>query len=170
MSTNRARLDALVSQCRHVLIRAAEQLASQDSWDFSCPCVVLDARDPEVKAAVIGIGSVGNLVPTSAAIDSPEVREWLRIASEKSPEVAFTEMLNGDQQRAERFTQAYDRLREERQSGVKGLWSADDLSSFVSKSRTAFPRALAAVALFPGTRGRSHSILTFENDVSSLLH
>ena len=119
MSTNRARLDALVSQCRHVLTSAAEQLASQESWDFSCPCVVLDARDPEVKAAVIGIGSVGNLVPTSAAIDSPEVREWLRIASEKSPEVAFTEMLNGDQQRAERFTQAYERLREERQSGIK---------------------------------------------------
>ena len=170
MSPNRARLDVLVSECRATFVEAAIRLKAVDSWDFSCPCVVLDGRSDQVKAVVVGVGSIGNLVPTSAAIDSPEVKEWLRIASEKSPEVAFAEMLNGDEDRAHRFNEAYERLIEERQTGIKGLWSADDLSSFVSKSRAAFPNALSAVALLPGQEGQSHSILMFESDISSLLN
>ena len=79
-------------------------------------------------------------------------------------------MLNGDEDRARRFNEAYERLIEERQTGIKGLWSADDLSSFVSKSRAAFPNALSAVALLPGQEGQSHSILMFESDISSLLN
>ena len=169
MSANRARLDVMVSECRETFIEAAIKLKAADSWDFTCPCVVLDGRSDQVKAVVVGVGSVGNLVPTSAAIDSPEVKEWLRIASEKSPEVAFAEMLNGDEERARRFNEAYERLIEERQTGVKGLWSADDLSSFVSKSRAAYPAALSAVALLPGQEGQSHTILTFESDIASLL-
>ena len=170
MSPNRARLDVMVSECRATFVEAAIRLKAVDSWDFSCPCVVLDGRSDQVKAVVVGVGSIGNLVPTSAAIDSPEVKEWLRIASEKSPEVAFAEMLNGDEDRAHRFNEAYERLIEERQTGIKGLWSADDLSSFVSKSRAAFPNALSAVALLPGQEGQSHSILMFESDISSLLN
>ena len=170
MSPNRARLDVMVSECRATFVEAAIRLKAVDSWDFSCPCVVLDGRSDQVKAVVVGVGSIGNLVPTSAAIDSPEVKEWLRIASEKSPEVAFAEMLNGDEDRARRFNEAYERLIEERQTGIKGLWSADDLSSFVSKSRAAFPNALSAVALLPGQEGQSHSILMFESDISSLLN
>ena len=108
-------------------------------------------------------------MPTSAAIDSPEVKEWLRIATDKSPEVAFAEMLNGDEERAQRFNEAYERLIEERQTGIKGLWSADDLSSFVSKSRAAYPKAVSAIALLPGQEGQSHTILTFESDISALL-
>ena len=170
MSPNRARLDMLISECRATFVEAAIRLKAVDSWDFSCPCVVLDGRSDQVKAVVVGVGSIGNLVPTSAAIDSPEVKEWLRIASEKSPEVAFAEMLNGDEDRARRFNEAYERLIEERQTGIKGLWSADDLSSFVSKSRAAFPNSLSAVALLPGQEGQSHSILMFESDIASLLN
>ena len=170
MSPNRARLDVMVSECRATFVEAAIRLKAVDSWDFSCPCVVLDGRSDQVKAVVVGVGSIGNHVPTSAAIDSPEVKEWLRIASEKSPEVAFAEMLNGDEDRARRFNEAYERLIEERQTGIKGLWSADDLSSFVSKSRAAFPNSLSAVALLPGQKGQSHSILMFERDIASLLN
>ena len=169
MASNRARLDVLVSECRATFVEAAIQLQAAESWDFSCPCVVLDGRSAEVKAVVVGVGSIGNLVPTSAAIDSPEVKEWLRIATEKSPEVAFAEMLNGDEERAKRFNEANERLIEERQTGIKGLWSADDLSSFVSKSRAAFPKAVSAIALLPGQEGQSHTILTFESDISALL-
>ena len=169
MSPNRARLDVMVSECRETFTEAAIRLKAADSWDFSCPCVVLDDRSDQVTAVVVGVGSIGNLVPTSAAIDSPEVKEWLRIATEKSPEVAFTEMLNGDEERAKRFNEAYERLIEERQTGIKGLWSTDDLSSFVSRSQAAFPKAISAVALLPGQKGQSHSIFTFESDITSLL-
>ena len=169
MSSNRARLDVLVSECREIFVEAAIKLNALSDWDFSCPCVVLDGRTDDIKAVVIGVGSIGNLVPTSAAIDSPEVKEWLRIATEKSPEVAFTEMLNGDEDRAKRFNEAYERLIEERQTGIKGLWSTDDLSSFVSRSQAAFPKAISAVALLPGQKGQSHSIFTFESDITSLL-
>ena len=169
MSSNRARLDVLVSECREIFVEAAIKLNAVSAWDFSCPCVVLDGRTDDIKAVVIGVGSIGNLVPTSAAIDSPEVKEWLRIATEKSPEVAFTEMLNGDEDRAKRFNEAYERLIEERHAGIKGLWSTDDLSSFVSRSQAAFPKAISAVALLPGQKGQSHSIFTFESDITSLL-
>ena len=170
MSSNRARLDVMVSECRETFVEAAIQLKAASTWDFSCPCIVLDGRTDEIKAEVIGVGSIGNLVPTSAAIDSPEVKEWLRIATEKSPEVAFAEMLNVDAERAKRFNEAYERLIEERRSGIKGLWSADDLSSFVSRSQAAFPKAICAVALLAGQEGQSHSILTFESDIRSLLN
>ena len=169
MPSNRARLDVLVSECRATFINAAIQLKATKSWNFCCPCVVLDGRSTDVKAVVVGVGSIGNLVPISAAIDSPEIKEWLRIASEKSPEVAFAEMLNGDEDRANHFNEAYARLIEERQTGIKGLWSADDLCSFVSKSRAAYPKALSAIALMPGQKGQSHCIFTFESDISTLL-
>ena len=169
MTSNRARLDVLVSECRHTFVEAAMQLNAVSTWSFSCPCVVIDGRTDQIKAEVIGVGSIGNLVPTSAAIDSPEVKEWLRIATEKSPEVAFAMMLNGDEERAARFNEAYERLIEERRNGIKGLWSADDLCSFVSRSQAAFPKAVSAIALLPGKKGQSHSILTFESDITSLL-
>ena len=169
MSSSRARLDVLVSECRETFVEAAIKLKALQSWDFSCPCVVLDGRTDETKAVVIGVGGIGNLVPTSAAIDHPEVKEWLRIATEKSPEAAFAEMLNGDEERASRFNDAYEQLIEERQTGVKGLWSADDLSSFVCRSQAAYPKAISAVALLTGQEGRSHRILTFESDIASLL-
>ena len=170
MSSNRARLDVLVSECRQTFVEAAIKVSAVKAWDFSCPCVVLDGRTDEIKAVVIGVGSIGNLVPTSAAIDHPEVKEWLRIATEKSPEVAFAEMLDGEEERAKRFNEAYERLIEERRSGIKGLWSADDLSSFVARSQAAFPKAISAIALLPGQEGQSHSILTFESDIKSLLN
>ncbi len=169
MSSNRARLDVLVSECRETFVEAANKLSALIAWDFSCPCVVLDGRSDEIKAVVVGVGSIGNLVPTSAAIDSPEVKEWLRIASEKSPEVAFAAMLNGGEERAKRFNEAYEQLIEERRTGIKGLWSADDLCSFVSRSQAAFPKAVSAIALLPGKEGQTHSILTFESNIKSLL-
>ncbi|CAI8315944.1 MAG: Uncharacterised protein [Synechococcus sp. MIT S9220] len=79
-------------------------------------------------------------------------------------------MLDGDEERAKRFNEAYERLIEERRSGIKGLWSADDLSSFVARSQAAFPKAISAIALLPEQEGQSHSILTFESDIKSLLN
>ena len=78
--------------------------------------------------------------------------------------------LDGDEERAKRFNEAYERLIEERRSGIKGLWSADDLSSFVARSQAAFPKAISAIALLPGQEGQSHSILTLESDIKSLLN
>ena len=169
MSSKRARLDTLVAECRPSFVEAARKLKEKEAWDFTCPCVVMDGRSDVVKVSVIGVGSVANVVPASAAIDSPEVREWLAIATEKGAEVAFAEMFDGPEDRAERFSEAYDRLREERESGIKGLWSADDLAGFVSKSRAAYPKALGAIAVLPGEGEQSHSVLTFESEIESLL-
>ncbi|WP_041434908.1 hypothetical protein [Synechococcus sp. CC9605] len=169
MSSKRARLDMLVAECRPSFVEAARKLQEKESWDFNCPVVVMDGRSDAVKVSVIGVGSVANVVPASAAIDSPEVREWLAIATEKGAEVAFAEMFDGPEDRAERFSEAYDRLREERESGIKGLWSAGDLAGFVSKSRAAYPKALGAIAVLPGEGEQSHHVLTFESEVESLL-
>ena len=169
MSSKRARLDLLVAECRPSFVEAARKLKKTENWDFTCPCVVMDGRTDEVKVSVVGVGSVANVVPASTAIDSPEVKEWIEIATERGAEVAFAEMFNGPEDKAERFSEAYDQLKEERESGLKGLWSADDLAGFVSKSRAAYPKALGAVALLPGDDRQTHSVLTFESEVESLL-
>ena len=83
MSSKRARLDLLVAECRPSFVEAARKLKETENWDFTCPCVVMDGRTDEVKVSVVGVGSVANVVPASSAIDSPEVKEWIEIATER---------------------------------------------------------------------------------------
>ena len=78
-------------------------------------------------------------------------------------------MFDGPEVRAERLREAYHQLRRERESGIKDLWSADDLAGFVSKSRVAYPKALGAISVLPGEGGQSHSVPTFGSHVDSLL-
>ena len=62
-------------------------------------------------------------------------------------------MFDGLEVRAERSREPYHRLRRERESGIKDLWSADDLAGFVSNSHVAYPKALGAISVVPGEGG-----------------
>lgn len=165
--SQQARLDSITTQHRDKFVEAARQLASHDSWSLSVPAVIVDARKNPGTATVHPIGTLGSVIPTSAAIDSPELKRWIEIADKHGPEAAFDEVLNSDD--GEAFSEAYEQLRTERREGIKGLWSASDLSRFVVKTREAHPNSVGAVVILKTDEEPRHQILTFESDVRELL-
>ena len=163
-------LEQLQVRHEHAFIECARRVAQRSEWDLNVECVVIDARKDPSIAKVNPVGTLGSLVSVSNAIDTPELRKWLEIAAEKGAETAFAEMFNDeDEEAGERFALAYDELRKERKEGRKGLWSTNDLSAFVIKTKNAFPSYVGCVALLPGEGTAGHSLLTFESSVSSLL-
>ena len=75
ISSRGSRLYTLVAECRPSFVEAAKKLKEKEALDFTCPCDVMDGRSEVIRISVIGVSSVANLVPTSAAIDSPEARK-----------------------------------------------------------------------------------------------
>ena len=165
--SQQARLDTLVAEHRELFVEAAQRLKATGAWDLNTPVVVIDGREVPSTARIHPVGTLGSVLPTSAAIDSPELRRWLEICTEQGAEKAFDELLNSDD--GEAFAEAYDQLRQERKEGIKGLWSASDLSRFVVKTREAHPQAVGAVAVLNTGGGQRHTVLTFESEVSKLL-
>ena len=121
------------------------------------------------KAQIAAVGSVGSIITASTAIDIPEVRAWAELAAEKTPEEAFDTMFNGDKEVAKAFSIGFDQLQQEHRNGIVGLWSANDLSRFVMKTREVFPSALGCIALVPDENNAQHAVLAYELDVSMLL-
>ena len=167
----RRQLDDLLAMHRAAFIEAAQKLSEHyESWDLGIPCVVIDGRQTPTKATVTPVGSIGGIVPSSAAIDIPEIKEWIRLVRENGHEDAFSEMLN---RRGEevgcRFAEGYGQLQTERHEGNERLWSANELSRFVVMTRECFPHAVCGLALLPGEDGGPHSLVSFECDVRALL-
>ncbi|WP_114992810.1 hypothetical protein [Synechococcus sp. UW179A] len=165
------RLDALLKVHRSVLIECAKQLTEKQKWSpIDCPVVVVDARKSPSSAQVCSVGTLSQLVPASAAIDIPEIKEWLELSRRNGHEDAFSEMLS---RRGEdvgcRFAEGYGLLQTERREGSECLWSANDLSHFVVKTREAFPNAIGCLALFTGEDGLNHGVITFESEIKQFL-
>ena len=166
------RLETLLVEHRFVLIECAKRLNEKQTWTpIDCPVVVIDARKVPSSAQVCSVGAVSELVPASAAIDLPEIKEWIQLVRRNGHEDAFSEMLS---RRGEevgcRFAEGYGLLQTERREGVECLWSANDLSHFVVKTRAAFPKAIGCLALFNGIDGNNHGVICFESEVQSLLN
>lgn len=165
--SQQARLDTLVAEHRELFVEAAQRLKATGTWDLNTPVVVIDGREESSSARIHPVGTLGSVIPTSAAIDSPELKRWIEIADKHGPEAAFDEVLNSDD--GEAFSEAYEQLRTERKEGIKGLWSASDLSRFVVKTREAHPNSVGAVVILKTDEEPRHQILTFESDVRELL-
>jgi hypothetical protein len=165
------RLDALLAEHQPVLRDGARRLCEKKSWSpVDCPVVVIDNRKSPSSAEICAVGSLARLVPASSAIDNPEIKEWLQLARANGHEDAFSEMLS---RRGEdvgcRFAEAYGLFQTERREGVECLWSTNELSHFVVKTREAFPTAIGCIALWIGEDGKNPGVMTFEADVRALL-
>lgn len=161
------RLDTLLAEHRSTFNECAELNSKHDKWSLEIFVCVIDDRNAQTMASLHKVGLLGSVISTSAAIDIPEVRRWIELANETSPEKAFDVMLNGDEEVAEAFAEGYDLLQQERRDGIEGLWSASDLSRFVIKTRDAFPTSVACVAILPGEDMATHCIMTFEHDITT---
>ena len=165
------KLDTLIAKHRPVFIECSKRLSEKEAWSpVDCPVIVIDNRKPSSSAEICAIGSLASIVPASSAIDKPEIKEWLRLARANGHEEAFSEMLT---RRGEdigcRFAESYGLFQAEQYAGVKSLWSTNDLSHFVMKTRESFPNAIGCVALFIGEDGKNYGVVTFEAEVEIYL-
>ena len=79
-------------------------------------------------------------------------------------EVALTEMKQGAQ--AEAFNEVWEAYREERRNGEAPMWSVEDATAFVLKSKEAHAdREVACVAIL---QGEPHRIVTFSVPIAFL--
>ena len=160
MTISEDRVKRLVEQLSEPLAVVAADVRKRLVWDFNLPVAVIDARQEPPVLMQSSVGSLGNVLRVSTKIDHPLIRKLFDIYPDRGPDAAIDEMLNG--QHGKEFAEVFDEYQEEKKAGTL-MWGADDLASFVVKSRTCFEDdELAIAAVFPAEKGdNGHALATF---------
>ena len=160
MSISEERVKRLVEELSDPLRVVAADVKKRLVWDFNLPVAVIDARHEPPVLTQSSVGSLGNVLRVSTKIDHPLIRQLFDLYPDRGSDAAIDEMLNG--QNGQEFSDVFDEYQEEKKAGTL-MWGADDLASFVVKSRTCFEDdELAIAAIFPVGAGDSgHALATF---------
>lgn len=160
MTISEERVKRLVEQFSQPLSVIAADVRVRLVWDFSLPVAVIDARQEPPVLMQSSVGSLGNVLRVSTKIDHPLIRQLFDIYPDRGPDAAIEEMLSG--QHGKEFADVFADYQDEKQAGTL-MWGADDLASFVVKSRTCFEDdELAIAAVFPADVGENgHALATF---------
>ena len=160
MTISEERVKRLVEQFSQPLTVIAADVRVRLVWDFNLPVAVIDARHEPPVLMQSSVGSLGNVLRVSTKIDHPLIRQLFDIYPDRGSDAAIDEMLNG--QHGKEFADVFADYQEEKQAGTL-MWGADDLASFVVKSRTCFEDdELAIAAIFPADIGdNGHALATF---------
>ena len=150
----------LVEQLFEPLTVIAADVRERLVWDFNLPVAVIDARHEPPVLMQSSVGSLGNVLRVSTKIDHPLIRQLFNIYPDRGSDAAIDEMLNG--QDGKEFADVFADYQEERKAGTL-MWGADDLASFVVKSRTCFEDDELAIAAVFSTDSvyNSHVLATF---------
>ena len=160
MTISEDRVKQLVEQLSEPLTVIAADVKGRLVWDFNLPVAVIDARCEPPVLTQASVGSLGNVLRVSTKIDHPLIRQLFDIYPDRGSDAAIDEMLNGEH--GKEFADVFNDYQEEKKAGTL-MWGADDLASFVVKSRTCFEDdELAIAAVFPADTGDSgHALATF---------
>lgn len=160
MTISEDRVKQLVEQLSEPLTVIAADVKGRLVWDFNLPVAVIDARREPPVLTQASVGSLGNVLRVSTKIDHPLIRQLFDIYPDRGSDAAIDEMLNGEH--GKEFADVFNDYQEEKKAGTL-MWGADDLASFVVKSRTCFEDdELAIAAVFPADTGDSgHALATF---------
>ena len=160
MTISEDRVKRLVEQFSQPLTVIAADVRERLVWDFNLPVAVIDARLEPPVLMQSSVGSLGNVLRVSTKIDHPLIRQLFDIYPDRGPDAAIDEMLNG--QHGNEFADVFADYQEEKKAGTL-MWGANDLASFVVKSRTCFEDdELAIAAVFPADLGdNGHALATF---------
>ena len=160
MTISEDRVKRLVEELFDPLAVVAADVKKRLIWDFNLPVAVIDARHQPPVLIQSSVGSLGNVLRVSTKIDHPLIRQLFDLYPDRGSDAAIDEMLNG--QNGQEFSDVFDEYQEEKKAGTL-MWGADDLASFVVKSRTCFEDdELAIAAIFPVDAGDSgHALATF---------
>ncbi len=152
-------------ELREVAIRVSERAA----WDLSLPVAVIDARKQPSILTVTSVGTIGSVLRTSTVIGNPLIRSFLSLYGKtKNAEGAIESFIN-DPQTGQEFAELYERYREEKREGGLPMWSVEDASRFVIKSREAFSEGdVSLIAILDGCEISDHRIITFGSSIRSL--
>ena len=160
MTISEDRVKRLVEELADPLAVIAADVKKRLVWDFSLPVAVIDARQEPPVLTQSSVGSLGNVLRVSTKIDHPLIRQLFDLYPDRGSEAAINEMMNG--QNGKEFSDVFDEYQEEKKAGTL-MWGADDLASFVVKSRTCFEDDELAIAeVFPVDTGdNGHALATF---------
>jgi hypothetical protein len=154
-------IQALIKKCALGLFDLACAVSGKSSWDLSLPIGVIDARRDAPKLVVTSVGTINSTLRASATIGHPLMLQFFARFEDVGVEEALTEMKQGAQ--ADAFKEV---CREERRNGEAPMWSVEDATAFVLKSKEAHAdREVACVAILPG---EPHRIVTFSVPIAFL--
>jgi len=157
----RRRIQDLLVAFRSELHDSAAALQGADHWDLSLPVAVIDARAANPCLIRSSIGTINSILKVSLTIASPALQPFFARLSNSSFEEAF-EQFASDPFTGSQFVQAFEAYRHERAEKGQAMWSLEDSTAFVIKSRDCFhDQELPLVALFPGDGEEGASLFTF---------
>ena len=128
-------VQSLVHQCAHGLFDLACAVSGHPDWDLSLPVGVIDARREKPRLMVSAVGTINSMVRASATIGHPLMQRFFVRFDQVGLDQALNESKNGPDGQA--FLEVWRAYREERSSGEQPMWSIEDATSFVLKSREA---------------------------------
>lgn len=157
----RRRIQELLVAFRSELHATAAAVQCADHWDLSLPVAVIDARAANPCLIRSSIGTINSILKVSLTIAAPALQPFFARLSNSSFEEAF-EQFASDPLSGPEFVQAFEAYRQERAEKGQAMWSLEDSTAFVIKTRDCFQdQELPLVALLPGDGEEGASLFTF---------
>ena len=158
------RIQSLIKECGLGLFDLACHVSALTTWDLNVPVGVIDARRSTPKLTVTAIGTINSVVRASATIGHPLMRQFFERMEAVGVDQALNESIGGAD--ADAFAEVWQAYKEERRQGDAPMWSMEDATDFVMKTREAHSdREVACVAILPGD---PHEIVTFSVPIAFL--
>lgn len=157
----RHRIQALLAELKPRLRPAAEQQLDRKGWDLNLPITVIDARRSPALLIPTSLGTINSILKVSMTIAAPSLQPFFALLGELAWDEAY-ERCAADPQQGALFVEAFEAYREEKAEQGQAMWSLDDSTAFVLKSRECFDDAeLPLVALLPADSSEGAEIFTF---------
>ena len=158
---SRARIQALLQELRQPLSAVAAAMEAQAGWDLSLPVAVIDARRRPAQLIESRVGTINSVLKVSMSISAPALQRFFELLGRLDFQAAF-EICAADPDSGEAFVEAFEAYRQERAEQGKAMWSLEDSTAFVLKSRECFAdHELPLVALLPAEAEEGAAIFTF---------
>jgi len=163
---DRQTIQALIKQCAAGLFDLACAVSGRPVWDLNLPVGVIDARRSKPRLIVTTVGTINSTVRASSTIDHPLMKQFFSRFEQVGLEKALEELNSGDS--ADAFPEVWQAYREERAQGDALMWSIEDATAFVLKSKEAHAdREVCCLAIIPAD---PHRIITFSVPIAFLTH
>lgn len=160
----RQKIQQLIKTCSMGLFDLACAVSGHPNWDLTLPVGVIDARRSSPKLMVTSVGTINSMVQASTTIGHPLMKRFFQRMEEVGMEQALEDSISSAE--ADVFAEVWQAYKDERFQSGPPMWSIEDATDFVLKSKEAhLDREVACVAILPG---EPHSIVTFSVPIAFL--
>lgn len=164
-----ARLQQLLRELREPLRPLAQAMAQQSHWDLNLVAAVIDARRQPPQLIATRVGTINSVIKVSATIAAEPLQRFFSLLEQLDFAQAF-EVCASDPEQGEAFVEAFEAYCQERTENGQALWSVEDSTAFVLKSRDCFTdQELPLVALLPAEEREGMALFSFGVPLAFLL-